>query len=145
MADEGDQRQPQLPDFLQVQLVDGWARPTGSDRIHAHVFARGEVCPNSLRFGRGQSYRRRAADTGMVAADHREDLDAAYVARLQASASGPDIRKNAALSRRYDHELEIFGTLLVDAARERRGEVHFVRSRAYGSVRIGDRLIGDVR
>jgi hypothetical protein len=64
---------------------------------------------------------------------------------LQESASGADIGKNAALARRYDHELEILGALLVDAARERCGEVHFARPRAYGPVRIGDCLVGDAR
>ena len=145
MADEGDRRQAKFSDLLEVELVDGSAGRARFDRVQQHVFARGEVRPNSFRFGWRRFYRRGAADAGMIAPNDREDLDAAHVARLQDATGGADVGKNAALARRHDHKLEILGPLLVDAARERRGEVHFTRSRTYGSVRIGDRLVGDAR
>ena len=88
-------------------------------------------CLHAVRFaqmrsacGGGGADRGGAADAGVIAADHREDLDAADVAALEHALGRADIGKHAALAGRDDHQLEIFGALLVDAARQRRREVH---------------------
>ena len=63
--------------------------------------------------------------SGMVAVDHGENLDPAHVTALELAHGRADIGKNAALAGRDDHQLEIFGAVLVDTAGERRREIHF--------------------
>ena len=88
--------------------------------MQEHVLAGGQICPDALRMRWRGFERSGAADAGVIAVDHGEDLHPADIASFEHPARRSDVREDAALARGNDHELEILGALFVDAARKRR-------------------------
>src|SRR5215471_11265956 len=124
MADKRDRRQIELGKLLEVDLVYSLGGCTGLDDVEQQMLAGGEVGPDAFRLRRRATDGRCSAHAGMIAGDHREDFDAAYVAVLKNAIGRPYVGEHAALARRYDHQLEMLGALFIDATRHRRRDVH---------------------
>src|SRR5262249_53802986 len=134
MTDEGDWRQIKLAEFAEIEVVDRAARRAGLDSVEEEIFAGGEGWPDGFSLRGRHPDRSGCAHAGMIAADHRKYFDATNIAVPEHTIGRTNIREDAALARRHDHQFEVFGTLLVDPACERRRQVHFARSGAHRMV-----------
>src|SRR5215831_19793005 len=105
MTDKRDWRQIEFGELLEVDLVHSLGRCTGLDDVEQQMLAGGEVGPDAFRLRRRGTDGRRSAHTGMIAANHREDFDAAHVAVLKNAIGRPYVGEHAALARCYDHQL----------------------------------------
>src|SRR5699024_2350842 len=115
----------------------------GLDRIEDRVLALHEIVVDALGVCGRLTDDGSAAYAGLVSVDDREDLDTADVAGLEESRARPDVRKLAAFAGGHDHELELLGSLFVDAAGERGGDVHLAGAGAHRVERVADGGIGD--
>src|SRR4051812_15181565 len=145
MADERNRRQLERCNLSPVQIVNVPAARPWLNRLEEHVFALRQLGPNSLCVWRWLLHHRGAANTGMIPGHHREYFNAADVLPLQDAIGWPNIRKDASLAGRHDHQLKIFSAFAVNSMGERCSEVHLCHAGAYRTERVGDCLVGNAR
>src|SRR5437763_41980 len=80
-----------LAELAEIEIVDRAGRCAWLDRVEQEILAGDQVRPNALGLGRRRPDRSGAADAGVIAADHRKNLDPADIAVREHALRRADI------------------------------------------------------